>query len=160
MVFESFSPLPPTGGEGWGEGALVTQRTVKKRKSRAPHLAFAKRLRHEQTEAEQKFWRRVRNRGIGGCKFKRQYPMGIYVADFACLERRLIVELDGSQHAERQEHDRIRDEWLASQGFRIVRFWNVEVFTNLERVMERVLRELDVGAAPSPRPSPPTGERG
>ena len=120
----------------------------------------ARELRRNQTEVERVFWNHVRGRRLSGFKFRRQHPIGPFVADFVCLEQRLIVELDGGQHAENVEEDRKRSRFLESRGYRILRFWNNEVFENMEGVLQTVLSVLN-GASPSPRPSPPeSGERG
>ena len=107
---------------------------------------------------ERKFWWRVRDRRLGGYKFKRQLLIGPYIADFACLERKLIVELDGGQHATQLGYDSRRSDFLRSQGFHILRFWNTEVLTNMDGVMETVFQALET--APLTLPSPPEGERG
>ena len=91
-----------------------------------------------------------------GYKFRRQLPIGPFIVDFCCLERKLVVELDGSQHAVQQEADTIRTEWLNQEGFRVIRFWDNEVFKNTEGVMAVIVRHLEV--SPSPQPSPLQGE--
>ncbi|MEH3116908.1 MAG: endonuclease domain-containing protein [Methylorubrum populi] len=107
---------------------------------------FRKRLRHGQTEAERRLWYRLRDRRLGGFKFVRQESVGPYVADFCCREARLIVELDGSQHAE-NAYDLVRDAWLTERGYRVLRFWNAEVMTNTIGVLNTILAALP----PSPR---------
>jgi len=102
----------------------------------------ARNLRAIQTEAETRLWMRLRDRQLGGAKFRRQVPVGPYVADFACYSARLIVELDGGQHAANADADARRTEWLESQGFRVVRFWNNDVMANIEGVMERISAAL------------------
>jgi very-short-patch-repair endonuclease len=97
-------------------------------------LKFARQLRHNQTDAEKLLWSKLRNRALNGNKFRRQVPVGNYIADFLCLDAMLIVELDGGQHAEQQEYDQRRTHWLESQGFRVLRFWNNEVLTNIDGV--------------------------
>jgi len=148
----SYFPLSPIGGEGQGEGAVVTERTRIKRAKKARQRKNAKQLRVDQTNAERKFWRNVRGRGFAGFKFRRQYSIGPYIADFACLEIRLIVELDGGQHAE--GHARVYDDkrtaYLESKGFRVRRFWNVDVLTNIDGVLESLFRELQSVDTPSP----------
>ena len=109
--------------------------------------ARARQLRRTQTDPERKLWFRLNNRQLGGCKFGRQEPIGPYIADFACRERRLIVELDGSQHCE-SEHDRKRDAYLISLGYRVLRFWNAEVLRNMDDVLETIFAAL---ASTSPR---------
>ncbi len=81
-------------------------------------------------------------------------PLGCYVADFVCMERRLIVELDGGQHKGSQ-HDALRDAWLKSQGFNVIRFWNNDVMSNMQGVLEAIAQAL---ASPPPQPSPVKGE--
>jgi len=98
----------------------------------------ARNLRREQTDAERKLWWELRARRLDGFKFKRQVPLGRYIADFMCFECKLIVELDGSQHLEQVEYDEARTRWLERQGYRVVRHWNVDVLLNTERVMEEI----------------------
>ncbi len=87
----------------------------------------ARRLRKHPTDAERLLWRHLRLRQLGGYKFRRQQPLGPYIVDFVCLAKRLIVEVDGGQHAEQAEEDAQRTAWLEAQGFRVLRFWNTEV---------------------------------
>ena len=101
-------------------------------------LGNAKALRSNQTEAEQRLWYRLRAHRFMGLKFKRQKPMGCYIVDFVCLEHRLIIELDGGQHAEQVAYDQHRDAWLRSQGYTILRFWNNDVMQQLEGVLEQI----------------------
>jgi lysyl-tRNA synthetase class 2 len=108
-------------------------------------------MRKEMTDAERAFWWQVRDRRFYGHKFRRQYLIGKYIADFVCLERRLVVEIDGSQHAERTAYDLARDTFIASQGFRVLCFWNGEILTGLDGVMQVVLDALG-GEAVSPSP--------
>jgi very-short-patch-repair endonuclease len=98
-------------------------------------------LRGTLTPAEAAFWSRVRNRQVGGFKFVRQEPIGPYYVDFLCRDRRLIIELDGGQHAE-SIADRKRDADLAALGYRVIRIWNNEVITNIGGVLEMMLSEL------------------
>jgi very-short-patch-repair endonuclease len=97
----------------------------------------ARRLRQEATDAERVFWSRVRNNQIGGLRFRRQHPIGIYIVDFVCLERRLIVEIDGSQHDEpdQQFRDSARTAWLVDQGFEIVRYWAWDVMRDVDQIV-------------------------
>ena len=92
-------------------------------------------LRNNPTIAENKLWYFLRNRQIENFKFRRQQPIGDYIADFTCLEKKIIVEIDGGQHFENKEDD-IRDQWLTSQGYRVLRFWNNDVIQNIESVLE------------------------
>jgi very-short-patch-repair endonuclease len=96
-------------------------------------------LRKNMTPAERRLWAALRRRSVLGARFRRQQPVGPYVADFTCLEARLIVEVDGGQHAElRRDQDERRDAWLESQDFRVLRFWNRDVFINLPGVLETI----------------------
>jgi very-short-patch-repair endonuclease len=99
---------------------------------------FARQLRREMTEAEDKLWRELRSRQLDRIKFRRQVPVGPYIADFACLEAALIVELDGSQHAE-SRRDAIRDAELKRRGFRILRFWNDDVLKDIDGVCDTII---------------------
>jgi very-short-patch-repair endonuclease len=100
----------------------------------------ARELRRNMTDAERALWRRLRRGTLGG-KFRRQAPVGQYIVDFACLEARLVVEVDGGQHAESRGDDE-RDRWLASQGFRVLRFWNNDVLGNIRGVLEVIAEAL------------------
>jgi len=123
----------------------------------------ARALRVNRTEAEIRLWQRLRDRQLAGAKFRRQTPVGPYVADFMCYELRLIVEADGGQHG--PEADAARTAWLESQGFRVVRFWNHDVLQNTDGVLERIQEELKMGrdepaSSAPPHPNPlPRGER-
>jgi very-short-patch-repair endonuclease len=104
-------------------------------------------LRHDPTDAEKHLWDGLRERRLGW-DFRRQHPMPPYFADFACIAARLIVEVDGGQHAEPGDHDR-RDEYLRSKGWRVLRFWNNDVLHNRDGVLQTI-----AAALPPPRPSP------
>ena len=131
-------PLPlREGGRGRGKATL---------RSRA--------LRKQSTEAEKKLWRHLRRKQFYGLRFRRQYPLGPYFGDFVCLPARLVIEVDGATHTgdKQAEHDRRRTEWLHSQNFRVLRFWNVHVFENIEDVLDRIdaaMREHPLPPAPS-----------
>jgi very-short-patch-repair endonuclease len=75
---------------------------------------------------------------LEGLKFRRQQPIGNYIADFVCFERRLVIEVDGGQHASAEDRDKERDDWFDKQGFRVLRFWNNEVFKNTDGVLEKI----------------------
>ena len=107
----------------------------------------AKTLRINMTDAERKLWSRLRNRQLLGFKFVRQEPVGPFVADFACREADLIVELDGGQHAE-SERDMGRTEALAQHGYGVLRFWNNDVLNNIDGVLRAIAAHLE--KAPSP----------
>ncbi len=114
-------------------------------------LDFARTMRAEPTDAEHRLWQHLRAGRLPGFKFRRQQPLGNYIVDFVCLEARLIVELDGGQH-NGSVSDVARDSWLTSQGFVVLRFWNSDVFENLEGVVERILVQLQATPHPSPQP--------
>src|SRR5688572_22235276 len=98
-------------------------------------------MRHVATDAEQKLWCLLRSRQLDAFKFRRQVPIGNYIADFACHDCRLIVEVDGGQHAENVK-DQERDRWLSGAGYRVLRFWNNDVLKNPNGVLEAILSEL------------------
>ncbi len=108
-------------------------------------------LRKQATDAEQVLWRHLRSRGLDGRKFRRQTPVGPYVVDFLCLEDRLVIELDGGQHADQLEKDHERSARLAGWGFRVLRFWNHDVLGNTEGVLQ-VIRDALASADTSPDP--------
>ena len=109
---------------------------------------FARQLRQDTTDAEQLLWSRLRRSQLNGFRFRRQRSIGPFIADFACLNPRLIVELDGSQHAEHPERDQKRDTYLRSQGFQVLRFDNHTALTNTEAVLETILMALDSQSPP------------
>jgi very-short-patch-repair endonuclease len=119
-------------------------------------LNNAKSLRSNQTDTEQKLWYHLRAHRFMGRKFKRQKPIGRYVVDFVCVEEKLIIELDGGQHAENVEYDRVRDSWLRSEGYTVLRFWNNEMMNEMEGVLERIRLAL-IQETLSPSPSPVSG---
>src|SRR3979411_468022 len=118
----------------------------------------ARHLRLIQTEVEKRLWYRLRNRQIDGAKFRRQAQVGCYNVVFACFEQRLLIELDGGQHASVTERDRQRTQWLNSQGYSILRFWNNDVIENMDGVLERIAEELKGGQRP-PTPLTPALSR-
>ncbi len=101
-------------------------------------LQNAKNLRRNLTPHEQILWQHLRAGRLQGFKFKRQQPLGKYIVDFICLETKLVIELDGSQHAAAQA-DKTRDAWLHAEGYTVLRFWNNELTENLEGVLEAIL---------------------
>ncbi len=113
-------------------------------------------LRSNSTDAERYLWRDLRRRQLAGYRFRRQVPVAGYVADFACLEAGLIVELDGSQHLERRHYDARRDERLRAAGFRVLRFWDNDVLRDTQSVLEVVLAWLK--QCPHPSLPPQAGE--
>jgi very-short-patch-repair endonuclease len=102
----------------------------------------ARAMRRIATEAEQKLWLLLRDRRLDGIKFRRQVPFGPYILDFVCFERRLVVEVDGGQHAD-SEIDKMRDARLHAEGFQVVRYWNNDVLKNPEGVLTDLLARLE-----------------
>ncbi|MHB1109350.1 MAG: endonuclease domain-containing protein [Devosia sp.] len=146
------SPLVGEGGASApGEGE----------KQRNPRLkGFARKLRREATPAERLLWGALRGRRFADFKFRRQVPIGPFIADFLCHDARLVVELDGSQHAD-DPGDARRDAELNRWGFRVLRVWNNEMITNEAGVLEAIWQALHQGEAPSSAlraPSPARGE--
>jgi very-short-patch-repair endonuclease len=105
-------------------------------------LRHVRTLRHDQTSPERLLWSHLRRRQVGGFKFRRQHQIGLYICDFASLDGRLIVELDGSQHVERTEYDDRGDSFLRSAGYRVLRFWNGDVQAELDAVVDTIFAAL------------------
>ena len=106
------------------------------------NISRAKKLRKTSTEAEKKIWSMLRRHRFSGKKFKRQQPIGHYIVDFVCFERQLIIEIDGGQHSDNVEKDQQRDDWLITQGYKVLRFWNNDVIKNIETVLEVIRLNL------------------
>jgi very-short-patch-repair endonuclease len=102
----------------------------------------ARQLRKNPTDAERLLWRKLRFWQVGGLKFRRQQPLGRYIVDFICLEKRLIIEVDGGQYSEQVAYDVERDIWLRDQGFNLLRFWNHDALKNIDGVIEVVVKTL------------------
>lgn len=120
-------------------------------------VSTARRLRRDQTDAERALWFRLRDRRLAGLKFRRQMPIASYVVDFCCESARLILELDGGQHATSQEEDAKRTAALEAQGYLVLRFWNNDVLKNTDGVVESIINTLKP-VPPHPNPLP-NGER-
>ena len=103
----------------------------------------ARTLRKSLTDVENKLWSQLRGRQVSGVKFRRQHPIGPFIVDFCCVERGLVVELDGSQHAERNAADERRTRLIERSGYRVLRFWDNEVLINLYGVLERISEALE-----------------
>jgi len=105
---------------------------------------LARRLRNNMTDAERQLWARTRVQQLKGYQFYRQKPIGDYIVDLYCPRAKLVIEIDGSHHlvGEMIEYDRIRDDYLASLGLRVLRFTNAEVLRNIEGVVEKIEREI------------------
>lgn len=128
-------------------------------------IARARALRASPTDAERLIWLKLRDRRLMGAKFRRQVSFPPYTVDFCCFEAKLIVEVDGSQHAERLRQDAVRTRRLEGDGFSVIRFWNNDVLKNIDGILEAILVELSkarsrrrVKAARSSVPSPLVGE--
>jgi very-short-patch-repair endonuclease len=120
-------------------------------------VATARKLRRQQTDAERALWFRLRDRRLNGLKFRRQVPIKSYIVDFCCKSARLIVELDGGQHAERHAEDANHTADLEAFGFLVLRFWNNDVLRNMDAVVETILA---AATHEPPHPGPlPSGER-
>ena len=117
-------------------------------------LNNAKSLRSNQTDAEMQLWYHLRAHRFVGLKFKRQKPIGAYIVDFVCIERKLILELDGGQHAENVGYDERRTKFLESEGYQVLRFWNNQVLQEMDSALEVIRIEI----ALSPTPLPQAGE--
>jgi very-short-patch-repair endonuclease len=122
-------------------------------------LGRAKRLRRELTDAERQLWSILRNSQLGGAKFRRQQPIGPYIADFVCQDRRLIVEADGGQHADNLADGR-RTAFLNHKGYRVLRFWNNDISGNLDGVAQTILRAFSTPHPAPAVPESPTTARG
>ena len=122
-----------------------------------PTRSLARQLRRNPTDVERLLWQRLRFWQVDDYKFRRQQPLGVYTRRFACLQRRLIIELDGGQHAQEANYDAARDAWLREQGFIILRFWNNDVLKNIDGVMDMIVKSLK--GAPYLNPSPQGGRK-
>jgi very-short-patch-repair endonuclease len=132
---------------------MVGPRTIANRKKQTTNRVRAKDMCRNAVAPEKIFWAKLRDRRLAGHKFKRQVLVGTYIADFACLEGKVIVELDGPFHEGRVEFDKKRDAYLKKHGFRVLRFSNAKIADSDLALILGVLK------SPSPRPSPPKGER-
>ncbi|MBS9475610.1 endonuclease domain-containing protein [Ancylobacter radicis] len=118
-------------------------------------ISRARRLRKDQTDVEALLWSRLRDRRLEGWKFRRQAPVDRYIVDFLCVDAKLVIELDGGQHAVEDDAERTR--MIEACGYLVIRFWNNDVLTNLDGVLLRIVEAL-CGGTPHPNPLP-VGER-
>lgn len=137
-------PSLPPKGEGAGNAGLIVQSQATSRAR-----ANARVLRREMTDGERLLWSRLRGEQLG-VKFRRQHPLGAYIADFACLEQRLIVEIDGSQHADQQTYDAVRDGFFRARGLDVLRFPANAPFLNLDGLLQTLLDRIQALQAPTP----------
>ncbi len=105
-------------------------------------IPLASKLRKRQTDSERKLWGQLRAKQMEGVKFRRQHPMGIYIADFICFEKRLIIKLDGGQHTIQATKDKTREAWLRQQGYKVLRFWDHEIFENFTGVLNSIRNNI------------------
>jgi very-short-patch-repair endonuclease len=105
----------------------------------SPHAAP---MRQSMPEAEAKLWQQLRNRQLLRQKFRRQHSIGPFIADFACIEARLVIELDGSQHAHAEEADARRTAFLVAEGWTVIRFWNARVLADMDNVLREIIAQL------------------
>ena len=123
-------------------GVIKIETNLKKKNK----IIIAKKLRINSTDTEKYLWKYLRGKQLTGFKFRRQHPIGKYIVDFVNLERRIIIELDGGQHLENKK-DELRDKWLKERGYDVLRFWDNEVLTNVEGVLEVIKEKI---LSPSP----------
>jgi very-short-patch-repair endonuclease len=119
-------------------------RTEKKNRILPEIRQRARTLRKSSTPAEQKLWQALRNRDLDDYKFRRQHPIGPYIADFFCAEVGLIVEVDGGGHLDQIEYDQDRTDWLADQGYHVIRFWNDDVLNHFDDVTQEIIRYCEL----------------
>jgi len=115
------------------------------RKAEKGTIGKARALRRNMTHAETVLWQKLRRKQLSGHRFRRQMPLGPYIADFACVEKKLIVELDGETHSSpaEQAHDLRRTQYMSEQGWRVYRVWNIDVYNNLDGVLEGIFHNLE-----------------
>lgn len=131
----------PVAGEG---GARSVTGEGARRSTNKKLQSFSRTMRKNPTETERTLWKLLRNRRFADHKFRRQVPVGRYIVDFICYEAKLIVELDGSQHAENTK-DVVRDNWLKGQGFEMLRIWNNELTNSKDSVLEAIWNAVQTG---------------
>ena len=103
----------------------------------------SKKLRNNLTDSEKKLWSHLRRRQINESRFRRQHPIGKFIVDFVCLEKKIVIEIDGVQHNENIDYDLKRTKWLEDEGYKVIRFWNNEVLKNIESVLEVIYKETE-----------------
>jgi len=150
MTRREHSSPPPLRGrsdrEAVREGGTTAHRAVS-----TTLRGHARSLRHDMTDAELRLWSWLRAHRLDGLSYRRQVPIGSFILDFVCHERMLVIEVDGGQHAG-SKHDVARDRWLASKGYRVLRFWNSDVLRNRDGVLQTI---VGVAREATPLPNPP-----
>ena len=146
----------PAGGRGQGDGVNYKIGEAPYSTRKAELLEYARELRQNSTDVERIMWKILRNRQVLNFKFRRQQSVGKYIADFLCTEQKIIIELDGGQHNEERNkiYDLERTKFLEQQGYKVLRFWNIDVLKNLEGVVESIFLSLK---HPHPNPLPLAG---
>ena len=134
-------------------GAFAHQHHMENQASTAARQN-AKTLRIGMTDAERRLWSRLRQEQLG-VKFRRQHPLGTYVLDFVCLNPKLVVEVDGSQHLQQAVYDERRTAWLETQGYAVLRFWAYEVLSETDAVVSSISQSLGLAAVPASTPTLP-----
>jgi very-short-patch-repair endonuclease len=118
---------------------------------------YARKLRNNLTDAEQRLWRHLRRKQVAGFKFRRQCHIGPYIVDFVSFDAKLVIEVDGGQHSWQTEQDVLRTRWIKSQGFTVIRFWNHEVLQETDSVLQAILERVERQAANRTLPPPLVG---
>ena len=139
---EQQAPLPQAGGDGGGKKKFTYDKTK---------IALAKKLRNNSTEPEKILWSGLRAKQLLGIKFRRQEPIDPYIVDFVSHEIKLVIELDGETHATQQSYDAARTNFLQSNGYSVLRFWNNEVMQNIDGVLETIIEYINLPPSNSPR---------
>ena len=108
-------------------------------------IIFARNLRRNESDAERKLWSKLRSRQFENLKFRRQHPIGKYIVDFVSIEKKIVIEVDGGHHNEQHnvENDKQRTDWLESEGFCVIRFWNSDVLLNIDGVIVKILEDIN-----------------
>lgn len=166
-----FANLSPLAGRGRlasrSEAGRPGEGAPKMRRAKTNRTTRSRGLRRHSTNAELRLWNRLRSRSLYGHKFVRQEPIGPYTVDFICRELRLVIEVDGGQHADNKD-DVVRDQWFASRSYRVLRFWNNDVIANIDGVLTMIAQALREATPPHPtrlrsastgRSLPASGER-
>jgi len=146
-LLKKYSNKPSPDGEGKGGVIIVMNKQIEN----------SRYLRKNMTVQERKLWNIIRNRQFFGYRFRRQFSIGDYIVDFICREKKIIIEIDGSQHNENENisYDKLRTEYLNANGYKVIRFWNNEVDNNLSGVYEKLKQDFDVkDIITPPQPSP------
>ena len=131
---------------------LITKLRIKKQTTEN-----ARALRGDMTDAERRLWQAIRGRQLQDSRFRRQHPIGPYITDFACIDKKLVIELDGGQHQDQMLYDEQRTAFLQVQGWQVLRFWNNDVLSNLEGVLTSIVDTLTVPPLSQPSPCQGTG---